>query len=81
KVYPNPITSGALYIQSNVTGKDDYQLQLLNLSGQIIKATRFRPLAQMQYMISIEDEIPDGEYIISIKGSAFVQSEKIVLAR
>ncbi|MCC6815009.1 MAG: T9SS type A sorting domain-containing protein, partial [Saprospiraceae bacterium] len=80
-IYPTLIHSDKLYVLSNVQSESSYNLQLTDLQGRIIKSTKLKAIEGIQYVLPVTEDIPNGEYILSITGIDFNQSEKIIIAR
>lgn len=75
-LYPNP-ASGQFSIEfSGIPVQSDLNLQILNVSGQLVKSV---PIRQQQTSIRI-DEFPAGMYIYQLKsGNANLKTGKVVV--
>lgn len=79
KIYPNPSTNSMIYILSQFSSSNNYHLELSDLTGKIIKNTKFQPTQGMQYLLNVDNSIPQGEYILRMIGKEFQQTEKIII--
>ncbi len=74
KVYPNPVNE-KLYIM--LAYEQEYNIQLLNVNGSVLKEHNFKGTSTE---INCSD-IPQGQYIIKIKGADFLQTYKIQVVK
>jgi len=81
EIFPNPITKDLLVLLSRVDTDKLYKYSISNLEGIEIISHDQMFQRGVQYLIKISDEIPNGEYLFSIKGQDFNQSEKIMILR
>lgn len=79
-VYPNPSSSGKIYLLSRISFNEKYNLSLLNLQGKEIYKTEFLPMEGGQYFLDIPEKIKPGEYILQIKNKSNVQIEKLLIS-
>lgn len=79
--FPNPITKDLLVLLSRVDTDKLCKYSLSNLEGLEIMSHDQMFQRGVQYFIKISDEIPNGEYLFSIKGQDFNQCEKIMILR
>ncbi len=77
--YPNPSSSGKIYLLSRISSNEKYNLSLLNLQGIEIYKSEFLPMEGAQYFIDIPEKINPGEYILQIKNKSNVQIEKLII--
>jgi hypothetical protein len=80
-VYPNPSSSGKIYLLSRISSNEKYNLSLLNLQGIEIYKNEFLPMEGAQYFIEIPEKIKPGEYILQIKNKSNVQIEKLLMVK
>ncbi len=81
EIYPNPTSSDHIYLQSRISSSQDIHIGIYNLQGKELKITKFRPQEGVQYILDLPQEIPNGEYILQIRGREFNQSEKLVISK
>jgi hypothetical protein len=75
EIYPNP-NHGKLTI--NYKGDEDFDVNLFNLEGRIIKQTKDVKLKNFIWDIS---DLTDGIYFIQVKSDEFVINRKIILTK
>ncbi len=81
EIYPNPTSSDHIYLQSRISSSQDFHIGIYNLQGKELKITKFRPQEGVQYILDLPQEVPNGEYILQIRGIEFNQSEKLVISK
>ncbi len=80
-IYPNPIVSDHIYIDSRINSKDQYILTLSDLSGKELHKSYFSPQQFVQYLIEIPASLISGEYVLRIRGKEYNQINKIVILK
>lgn len=80
-IYPNPIVSDHIYIDSRINSKDQYILTLSDLSGKELHKAYFSPQQFVQYLIEIPASLISGEYVLRIRGKEYNQINKIVILK
>ena len=76
KVYPNP-TKDYLIVENLLYGSKECILSLMNLSGQLLKQTKFLP-GQRTFQLGIADLSP-GIYNLVLKKGDLIYNKKIVI--
>lgn len=64
-IYPNPANQ-YIYIQTEITGEDDYSLQLIDYTGRVVKSVQTNQLSEFSMDIS---DINPGLYTLIIDNS------------
>ena len=59
----------------------EINLELLSLSGQIIRETKFKSEQGLQIQLEIPFEIPNGEYLLRFTNGSSAESKNITILR
>ena len=81
KIYPNPVVSSHLNIACFGHERMEINLELLSLSGQIIRETKFKSEQGLQIQLEIPFEIPNGEYLLRFTNGSSAESKNITILR
>lgn len=74
---PNP-TGGMLVLNLAGLPDPDYQLQIINVSGAIVLERTIPSNQETQLDLG---ELPNGVYVVAIKGEQFAESRKLILQK
>ena len=77
KIVPNPVLESSIISINNTFGKD-YNLSLINLSGQVFNQSRHS--GDQSIEINVKD-YPAGIYFVSIESAGNVSYEKMVIVK
>jgi hypothetical protein len=79
RVYPNPIISSNIFINSTNLTKGDYTVSLLNQMGQtIFKQAVIHPGGTFNFSIRVSENLPKGFYVLQISGKELVFSSQLL---
>jgi hypothetical protein len=81
KIYPNPVVSNNLSIVCLGNNNKEINLQLLSLSGQILKETKFKSEQGLQIQLDIPFDISDGEYVLRFNSGTDIETKKLIVQR
>ncbi len=77
KIYPNP-TGGNLQVEINLKQKQNLQLEILNISGKVLRSLPIAKATDKKFPLDIS-EFPKGFYMIRISGDRTSIIKKVIL--
>jgi len=79
-IYPNPIKDRKLNILSENLAKGDYDVQVYNLSGQLLYSQTLNHAGtSASYSITLPNRITSGMYQLAIKGKDYNNTQSIIV--
>ena len=79
KSFPNPF-SDQTKIEFNLSYEDEISLQLCSLNGEVVKTLiEQKEFEKGMHQMTINTDLPNGMYILSLKGTAIWESCKIIV--
>jgi len=77
---PNPYTAASV-IQFDLDQKQNIQIDLFNLAGQLIYSTQIGAIEKDRVDLPFTEQLTTGYYIIQVSGSAVNFTDKLLLVR
>ncbi|HEX5000896.1 MAG TPA: T9SS type A sorting domain-containing protein [Bacteroidia bacterium] len=81
-VYPNP-SAGPVYVKNNGSQKvNQWNIRVCNTLGKVVLDKQFdTPLTNQQAEIEMQDNLPNGAYMVIIYTSSEIHSTRLILQR
>lgn len=75
----NSIVDNIIYLKADGTNKDNYQYQVMNMSGQIVQKGQINIQQQRLIAINIDQKLSAGMYLLNIFNNTAKLQEKIIV--
>mgnify|MGYP005666365017 CR=1 FL=1 len=77
-IFPNPVAD-LLAVQVNDLAAEDFQVELFDLSGRLIKASRINKGSTITYIDT--QTIYEGTYVVKVSSGKYSFSDKVIIAK
>jgi hypothetical protein len=79
KMYPNPVTSGSLFLKVSLAQSENIETQIWDITGKLIKKLDYQTVAGTMTLTVDVSEFNSGVYLINVIGDKVLYKDRFVV--